>query len=94
MQIRWLFHALDDIDKIADYISQDDPIAAKKTVYEIWRVSNLLKEQPDLGHPGRVAGTRELYVFGTRYILPYRIINDEIQILRVIHTSRKWPDAL
>jgi toxin ParE1/3/4 len=93
MRIRWLLLALDDIDNIASYISQDDPVAAKKSVLEIWRVSNLLKNQPHAGHPGRVTGTREIYVFGTSYIIPYRIKNDEIQILRVLHTSRKWPDS-
>ena len=42
----------------------------------------------------RIANTRELVLSGTPYILPYRIVGDTIQILRVFHSARRWPDAL
>jgi toxin ParE1/3/4 len=54
----------------------------------------LLKQHPALGRPGRIIGTRELVVPDTPYIIPYRIKEDEIQILRVFHGSRKWPEKL
>jgi toxin ParE1/3/4 len=94
MRIRWLVLALEDMENIISYIAQDDPIAATKTASDIWKTSILLKTQPNLGHPGRIAGTREIFITGTKYIIPYRIKTDEIQILRVIHTSRRWPDSL
>jgi toxin ParE1/3/4 len=31
---------------------------------------------------------------GLPYIVPYRIVDDDIEILSVIHTSRKWPEKL
>ena len=31
----------------------------------------MLKTQPGLGKPGRVAGTRELVISGLPYIVPY-----------------------
>ena len=52
----------------------------------------LLAEQPGLGRPGRVPGTRELLVPKTRYIAPYRGCDDTVEILRVFHTSRPPPD--
>lgn len=43
---------------------------------------------------GRVDGTRELVIPGTQYILPYRVKQNQIQILAVFHGARQWPEAL
>ncbi len=94
MEIKWLRLALMDLDEIYDYIADDNPKAASETVNTIWQGAQILKQFPDSGRDGRVAGTRELYINDTYYILPYRVKNNKIEILRVIHTSRKWPDSL
>lgn len=44
-----------------------------------------------MGRAGRVAGTRELVVADTPYIIPYRVRGDAVEILRVFHAARKWP---
>jgi len=49
---------------------------------------------PGLGRPGRVEGTRELVVPRTPYIVAYTVIDDQVMILSVIHSSRRWPDRL
>jgi toxin ParE1/3/4 len=46
-----------------------------------------------MGRLGRVPGTRELPVPGTRYLVPYRVTEDSLQILRVDHGARKWPEG-
>ncbi len=94
MQVKWVSLALLDVDSIAKYISNDSPDTTKRVLAEIARMVQLLKTQPNLGQPGRVTGTREIHIFGTSYIIPYRVIQDEIQILRVLHTSRQWPKSL
>jgi plasmid stabilization system protein ParE len=38
-----------------------------------------------------VVGTRELVIGGLPYIIPYRIRENDIEILRVLHTARRWP---
>jgi toxin ParE1/3/4 len=38
-----------------------------------------------------VPDTRELIIPETPYIIPYRIHDGQIEILRVFHTARKWP---
>jgi toxin ParE1/3/4 len=43
------------------------------------------------GRAGRVPGTRELVIAGTPFIIPYRVAENTIQILRVLHGKRKWP---
>ncbi|MDQ7827232.1 MAG: type II toxin-antitoxin system RelE/ParE family toxin [Candidatus Eremiobacteraeota bacterium] len=45
-----------------------------------------------MGRPGRVPGTRELVVPGTKYIVAYRVRHRSLQILRVLHGARKWPE--
>jgi plasmid stabilization system protein ParE len=50
-----------------------------------------LADQPALGRPGRIPGTRELVVPKTRYIVPYRVQGQTVEVLRVFHTSRRLP---
>ena len=47
-----------------------------------------------MGRPGRIAGTRELVVTRFSYILPYRVRNESVEILRVFHSARKWPNQM
>jgi len=91
MRIRWLRTALLNLDEAASYIAADDPAAARMTVARVLEAVAQLTDQPGLGRPGRVPGTRELVVARTRYLVPYRMKGDAIEILRVFHTSRRWP---
>ncbi len=45
-----------------------------------------------MGKLGRADGTRELVVTGTPFVVIYRAANGLVQILRVIHGARHWPD--
>ena len=92
MRVRWLRVALANLDAEAEYIAQDNPAAARRVVQKILRAVDLLKENPAMGRAGRVAGTRELVVAETPYILPYRVRGDAVEILRVFHAARKWPE--
>jgi toxin ParE1/3/4 len=91
MRLRWLRQALRNLDDEAAYIAADDPIAAQMVVERVLRAVATLPEQPGAGRPGRVAGTRELIDPRTRYIAPYRVRGETIEILRVFHTSRRLP---
>ena len=92
MKVRWLDLAVDDLADIVDYIARDNPGAAKRIVSRLWSAVKSLSRQPEMGRPGRVYGTRELVVSDTPFIVPYRIVESEVQILRVLHGARKWPD--
>jgi plasmid stabilization system protein ParE len=50
-----------------------------------------LAELPSLGRPGRSAGTRELVVAGTPYVIPYRLRADRLEVIAVFHAKQKWP---
>jgi addiction module RelE/StbE family toxin len=88
MQMTWLKTALRNLDEIASYIAQDNPAAASQVVGAIYTQVSLLFKQPALGRTGRVLGTRELVISNTHYLVPYRIRNNTVEILRVFHASR------
>jgi plasmid stabilization system protein ParE len=92
MRIRWLRNALRNLEDEAAYIVADDAAAAAVVVRRVLDAVASLAEQPALGRPGRVPGTRELIVPRTRYIVPYRVRDGTVEILRVFHTSRRLPD--
>lgn len=92
MRLRWTRLAERDLDDIAQYIGQDSPSAAARVVLElIDHVEANLSRRPAIGRPGRVLGTRELVIRGLPYIIPYRVRETDIEIMRVLHTSRRWP---
>lgn len=92
MRVRWLRNALRNLDDEAAYIATDDAAAARLVVKRVLDAVSSLAEQPGLGRPGRVPGTRELVVAKTHYIVPYRVRRETVEILRVLHTSRRLPD--
>ncbi|MEQ1525130.1 MAG: type II toxin-antitoxin system RelE/ParE family toxin [Gallionella sp.] len=93
MRVKWLRKALFNLDQAASYIAQDNPKAAAEFVIHLRDSALMLGEQPNLGRVGRISGTRELVIANLPYILPYRVRNDTVEILRVLHTARKWPEA-
>ncbi len=91
MRVRWLRQALRNLDDEASYIVADDPAAARLVVERVLAAVAVLEEQPGIGRPGRLPGTRELVVLKTRYLVPYRVRGDVVEILRVFHVSRRPP---
>jgi len=91
MRVRWLRKALRNLDEEATYIAADDPNAARLVVERVLNAVAKLGRQPGLGRPGRAPGTRELVVPKTRYIVPYRVRGDVVEVLRVFHTSKRLP---
>ena len=92
MRVRWLRTTLANLNAEAEFISQDSPAAAARSVAAIVNAVENLKRFPASGRPGRVPGTRELVVSGTPYIVPYRVRGDAVELLRIFHGARKWPN--
>ena len=92
MHVRWLKRALKNLDDEAEYIARDNPQAAVRIVERIAASIDRLATHPASGRPGRVPGTRELVISGTPYVVPYRVRDETVQILRVFHAARKWPE--
>jgi len=94
MKTVWFKMAVGDLELVKNYIAQDNPQAARQTVLRIKDAVSLLSEQPGIGRLGRVPNTKELVIDHTPYILPYRVRDNRIEILRVLHATRRWPQKL
>jgi toxin ParE1/3/4 len=94
VKIVWTPRARRNLRDAARYVTQFNPTAALSMVQAIRAAPAQLMQFPASGRPGQIDGTRELLVGSTDCILPYRVQNDVIEILAVIHTSRQWPDQL
>jgi len=91
VRIKWLDEALLDLVEIRKYIAADNPQTANRVAGLIRKSVEPLAGQPAIGRLGRVEGTRELILNALPYIIPYRVKNNYIEILRVLHAARKWP---
>jgi toxin ParE1/3/4 len=93
MKIVWSPEAIQDLISLRAYIAEENPVAARRILLRVLNdVEHLLPDNPQMGRPGRVPGTRELVVPRTPYIVPYRVQRATIQILRVFHGARRWPE--
>lgn len=94
MNIIWSPEAIQDLISLRAYIAEESPAGARRIALRILHdVEHLLPDNPHMGRPGRMPGTRELVVPQTPYIVPYRVQREVIQILRVYHGARRWPDS-
>jgi toxin ParE1/3/4 len=90
----WSPEAIEDLAALRAYIEQDNAAAAQRVaLHIIQNVETLLANNPEMGRPGRVPGTRELVIPKTPFIVPYRLVGATIQVLRVFHGARRWPDT-
>ena len=94
MQIRWQDDAINDLIQVRRFIAMDNPSAAARVADHIRSAVPELADQPGMGRPGRVPGTREKVLVDIPYIIAYRVEENSVVILRVLHTSRKWPETI
>jgi len=92
LRIRLTEPAIRDLDSIEEYIADESPRAAAKTVLRVLEAIQGLRQFPNLGRQGRVSGTRELVVSRTPYIAVYTVRDDALWVLRVLHGAQKWPE--
>lgn len=77
--------------QLRSYIERENPKEAGRIARTLLDAVERLAELPNRGGPGRIAGTREVVVPGTPYLIAYRLRGDRLEILAVFHGRRKWP---
>ena len=89
MHINWTEQALADLERIRRYyVAQGSPGAAGAVLAAVIAAAEAIGEMPQRGRPGRIAGTRELVVPHTPYIIAYRPNHPRADILaRIIHQA-------
>jgi toxin ParE1/3/4 len=83
MPLFWHEATRDDFRAIRHFYHDLDPAILERLSRAIFEAARHLKEHPKLGRPGRVEGTRELPVPGTRFLLGYTVAGDRIIVLAV-----------
>ena len=91
MRVRWTSDAVDDLERISDYIAEDRPETARRIALDIIRSVDALETFPNRGRPGRVEDTRELVLAHLPFIAVYEVGEEEVQVLRILHGAQQWP---
>lgn len=92
MKVVWTRAALQHLKDAREYIKIDNPKAAAGQIERIEVCVSRIGAFPMMGRSGMRAGTREFPVPGTPYILVYRVREDAVQVLAVLHGARNWSD--
>jgi toxin ParE1/3/4 len=93
---RWTLEAQTDLDELQDYIAHDNPTTADLVAARtcVRTAVEALANTPRMGHRAREGsgeGVFELVIPRTRYTVAYRIESGVVEILAVVHQSRRWP---
>ena len=99
LRIRYTRDAVDDLDSIFDYISDDNRTAALDMLERIESAIMKLADNPRMG---AVLPTGDLSLVETGYrrmvvqpyLVFYRIGEDEVFIARVLHSRQDWMHLL
>jgi len=90
LRLKWSRQSRKDLSQIQFYIEQHNPRAAVDLRTIIEEGAEKLTFMPFAFRSGRVSGTRE-YLVHPNYILVYRVGDDAVKILRVMHARREYP---
>jgi toxin ParE1/3/4 len=88
-RVIWTEPALEDLDEIADYISLDDPAAAKRLVRRVFERVDQLVSFPEMGScPMELRGTEYRHLVIPPLRVFYRVAGDLVFIVYVMRTER------
>jgi len=90
MEVIWSERAEQNLASVVEFIARDDIRAALEMDRALQNAADGLAVFPHKGKPGRIPGTREL-VAHEHYILVYRLTDDAVYIVTVLHTSMRRP---
>ena len=78
--------AKEDITKIAEYIATDNKSASVRIVDDFYKVFELLSNFPETGSikDDIKDKTIRIYTMKKNFTIVYRILNDKIEILRIL----------
>ncbi len=89
--IGWSPSASRDFESVREYLDLHFPANAESVSARILDAVDSIEQFPRRGRPDRMAGTRELIVLRTPYIMIYRLQGAVVQILRILHGAQRWP---
>ncbi|WP_029314422.1 type II toxin-antitoxin system RelE/ParE family toxin [Acidiphilium angustum] len=93
MRIEWTPLAEDDRNKQIEDVAIENPAAAIRLGDAVDFSIVKLIDFPVIGRRGRVRGTRELVIPGTKLIAVYRVLPGIVYIVRLLHGAQDWPGS-
>jgi toxin ParE1/3/4 len=90
MKVKIMPAAEADLIGIRDYIREQNPNAARRVARRLLDACRSLNAFPNRGRPGLIKGTRE-NVAVWPYVIVYRVMPAEVEILRVWHGAQDRP---
>ena len=92
MKVEWSPRAFSDLRAISDYIEHDTSAeTADRVTRAVFDATQTLFTTPYRGRPGRMENTRELIIQGLPWIAIYRVSEERVVIINIIHGARRWP---
>jgi toxin ParE1/3/4 len=92
MRIEWSAHAVADLKEISEYIEQNRDLGtANRITRMIYDAVQSLRRLPYQGRYGRLENTRELIIPKLPWIAVYRVFEERIVVLNILHSAQKWP---
>jgi len=91
VRVEWLPEAELNLTAQIDWIGQQNLWAAIDVGDAVHAAVRRLADHPAMARAGRVAGTRELVVVGTPYVVVYRVEASAVVVLRILHGAQRWP---
>jgi plasmid stabilization system protein ParE len=91
MKVRVTKRAQAQIDRAATWWDDNRPLAPEAFDEDLSEAFSLLSAQPGIGVPVtnvRTPGVKRLHLARIHYFLYYRVRGEEVQVLRIWHTSR------
>ena len=87
----WVFFtraARDDLIDIWTHVADDDPSAADRILDRLDEVASHLADNPHMGSARDDIRPGLRYLVSGSYLLLYRIVGDDIEIVRAVHGRR------
>ena len=81
MNIIWTRRAIGHLATLRSQLEKD---AAATVARRILEATEVLKEHPEIGRPGKALGTRELMIPDTHYFIPYRVRRGRPELIAVL----------
>jgi toxin ParE1/3/4 len=89
----WTETAEADLDAIVSYVADESVSNAVALDARIRDRVRMLSDFPEMGRAGRFEGTVELIVPHDRCVVVYRLLEEQVLVLRLIHGGQEWPLA-
>ncbi len=96
MRVRFSLEARADLDRHLGYIKERNPREARRVRASIYAAAKRAALFPESGRraddpmeqPSAVPGTREIVLTDYPYVMPYRVEQNTLIILRVFHAAQ------